>query len=177
MSGWERGAMARVKDTILPWERQTGETEKAYEAFLIYKNLGPGRTLVAVSERLQKSYTLIRRWAKEQDWKNRVFSWDRDIERKAKAEAEKEQKQMIARHIKIGIQVQGKALEGLKHLKPEKMGAISVQALLDFGTKLERDSRAVTQQEATAPQDAASILASVLERAWSEEGAEEDGEH
>lgn len=169
--------MARVKDTILPWERQPKETEKAYEAFLIYKNAGPGRTQIDTARRLKKSYRLIKQWAKEWDWKNRVALYDRDVEQKAKAAAEKEQKAMIARHIKIGIQVQGKALEGLKNLKPEKMGAISVQALLDFGTKLERDSRAVTQQEAANQQDAAAILASVLEKAWSDkEGTEENGE-
>ena len=169
--------MARVKDTILPWERQTGEPEKAYEAFLVFKNAGPGRTQVDTARHLEKSYRLIKKWAKDWDWKSRVALFDRDVEQKAKAVAEAEQKKMIARHIKYGLMVQKKAIQGLEQLKPEKMGAISVQALLDFGTKLERDSRAVTQQETAAQQDAAAILESVLEKAWSDkEGAEEDGE-
>ena len=165
--------MARVTDTILPWERQPGETEKAYEAFLIYKNQGPGRSQIEVARKLQKSTRLITSWVKRWDWKNRVTLFDRDVERKAKAEEEKARKDMIKRHIKYSLAVQSKAIQGLEKLKPEKMGAISVQALLDFGTKLERDSRAITQQETEGQQDAAAILASVLERAW---GMKEDGE-
>ena len=105
--------MARVKDTILPWERQPKEPEKAYEAFLIYKNAGPGRTQIETARKLQKSYRLITNWAKTWNWKNRVALFDRDVEQKATAAAEKEQKDMIARHIKYSLMVQGKAIKGL----------------------------------------------------------------
>ena len=68
-------------DSSYPWERQTKETEKAYEAFLLYKNAGPGRTVIDVARKLQKSYTLIRRWAKKWNWEDRVLAFDRDCER------------------------------------------------------------------------------------------------
>ena len=169
--------MARAADVIYPWERQPRETEKAYEAFLRFKNFGPGRSLIETARALEKSYRHIKRWAKEWDWKNRATLFDRDVERKAKAAAEKEQKAMIARHIGIGLKVQEKALQGLEKLNPERMGAVSVQSLLDFGTKLERDSRTITAQAAAAEQDAANILASVLEKAWGIKGETEgDGE-
>ena len=54
--------MTRVKDTVLPWERQDGEREKPYEAFLLYKNAGPGRTKIDVARKLKKSYRLITEW-------------------------------------------------------------------------------------------------------------------
>lgn len=141
--------MKRVKGgTREPWERKHGETEKAFEAFLIYKNLGPGRTQIDVAQKLSKSVSLIRRWASEWEWKNRVIAWDSDVEQKAKEEAQKELKAMILRHIKIGMKIQEKGLKGLDHLDPKRMGAISVREFLDFGTKLEREARAlITQSE------------------------------
>ena len=139
--------MKRIKGSNRePWERKHGETEKAFEAFLIYKNLGPGRTQIEVAQKLRKSISLIRRWASDWEWKNRVIAWDSDVEQKAKEAAQKELKAMILRHIKIGMAIQEKGLKGLNHLDPKRMGAISVREFLDFGTKLERDSRALIEQ-------------------------------
>ena len=47
------------------WERQEKESSKAFQAFCVYRDLGTGRTLAAVSEKLLKSYDLIRRWSKK----------------------------------------------------------------------------------------------------------------
>ena len=63
MSGFFIGAIEMSEEKNL-WERQENESSKAYQAFCIYRDLGAGRTLAAVSEKLRKSYDLIRRWSK-----------------------------------------------------------------------------------------------------------------
>ena len=45
-----------------PWERQKGESEKAFEAFAAYRDLGEKRTISAVVKKLQKSRSLFDRW-------------------------------------------------------------------------------------------------------------------
>ena len=49
------------KWTDKPWERQKGESEKAYEAFAAYRDMGPERSITKVSQSLNKTRTLIGR--------------------------------------------------------------------------------------------------------------------
>ena len=67
------------KWTDKPWERQKGESEKAFEAFVTYRDMGEKRTLTAVAEKLQKSGTLIRRWKSTWDWAERVRAYDNEL--------------------------------------------------------------------------------------------------
>ena len=158
--------MSRKTEIIEPWERQPGETEKAYEAFLVYKNLGPGRSIKKVSDRLQKTYALIYRWNMRNGWKARVEAFDRENERVEQERIQKERAEMIKRHIKIGLAAQGKALKALDRMDPESLTPGNVREFL----------RAVEErkQEAGQGQDAAQMLAAILEKAWKEDSS--DGE-
>ena len=48
---------------------------------------------------------------------------------------------MTGRHIKIAVQLQAKALEALKGLKPEKMTAKDIKEYIKMSTELERLNR------------------------------------
>lgn len=166
--------MSRRKTEIIePWERQPGETEKAYEAFLVYKNLGPGRSIKKVSDRLHKTYALIYRWNMRYGWKTRVEAFDRENERVEQERIQKERAEMIKRHIKIGLAAQGKALKALDRMDPESLTPGNVREFLRFGVMLEKETRAVEErkQEAGQGQDAAQMLAAILERAWKEDNS------
>lgn len=166
--------MSRRKTEIIePWERQPGETEKAYEAFLVYKNMGAGRTIVAVGRRLSKSRQLMTRWATRYNWKERVQAFDRENERIEQGRIQKERAAMIKRHIKMGLAVQGKALKALDRMDPESLTPGNIREFLRFGVMLEKETRAVEErkQEAGQGQDAAQMLAAILEKAWGEESS------
>ena len=134
------------------WERQDGESGKAYEAFAVYRDMGAGRTVSAVARQLRKSRALIDRWKRQWNWEERARAYDRELERAAYEEAVKAMREMLRRHIGMGVRMQTKALEGLSKLNPAKMRTKDVVALLHEGTKLERDSRARIVEDA-APQD------------------------
>lgn len=63
-------------DEIRPWDRQPGETSKAYEAFVIYRDMGSQRTVRGVAEHLTKSEQLIKGWSGKNDWVARAAAWD-----------------------------------------------------------------------------------------------------
>ena len=130
-----------------PWERQKGESEKAFEAFAIYRDMGEKRTIVAVCKRLKKSRTLIDRWKDRWEWQERVRAYDNDLEREARAKAIKDRKDMTARHIGIAMQLQKKALEALQGLSVEDMSPKDIKEYIKMATDLERLNRELTEDE------------------------------
>lgn len=66
-----------------PWERQPDETDKAYEAFRAYLELGPGRTLREVETKLGKSRQLISRWSSKHGWVGRADAFEAEGHKRA----------------------------------------------------------------------------------------------
>lgn len=62
---------------MLAWERQEGESDKAYAAFSTYRDMGPGRSHRAVAETLygvQAKYSVrtVHEWSRKFGWVDRV---------------------------------------------------------------------------------------------------------
>lgn len=136
--------MAKNKKTE-PWERQEKETAKNYEAFCIYRDLGPGRSLRLVSEMCGKNESLLSRWSAKFDWVKRASLWDDEqdrIERKEAQEAQvREIRKMRKRQADSGYAMQIKGLEALKKLPLEEMSAQDIVKMMIEGAKLERLGR------------------------------------
>ena len=127
-----------AKWTDNPWDRQKGETEKAFEAFAIYRDMGAERTIAAVGRQLAKSRDLIDRWRAKYNWKERVQLYDKYIDKQARQEVEKNRKDMIKRHIGIAKTLQGKALNALKNQDLDDMSIKDIREVLKMATELER---------------------------------------
>jgi len=54
---------------IPPWERRSGESGKAYEAFRRFRDAGPGRLLAGARP-------IERRWSARWRWAERAAAWD-----------------------------------------------------------------------------------------------------
>ena len=129
------------KWTEKPWERQAGESEKAFEAFIVYRDLGQDRTITAVGKQLAKSRNLIDRWKEKYNWSERVRMYDNELEKQAMAKAVKERRAMTERHIKIAMQMQKKALEALQALNKKDMSPRDIKDYIKLATELERLNR------------------------------------
>lgn len=129
------------RQTEQPWERQPGESEQAFEAFKIYRDLGVRRSNAEVCKQLSKSRQLISRWKSKYEWDERVRAYDNDLEKQQHAEAVKNLKDMTGRHIKIAMSLQRKALEALDKLKVEDMTPKDIKEYIKMATELERLNR------------------------------------
>ena len=126
---------------IDPWERQEGETPKAFEAFSIYRDMGIDRSLRKVVQQLNKNLTTIAEWSSKYEWVDRVAAWDAEQDRIARLEQIKDIKKMRKRHASIAGQMLLKAAEALQIIPPDEVKASDVSRLVDVASKLERLSR------------------------------------
>lgn len=123
------------------WEKQSGESAQAFEAFRIYRDLGSKRSVSAVYTELSKSRQLISRWKQKFDWDKRTAAYDKAIEDEARKEAVKSLKDMLERHIDISIKLQKKALEALSKIKSEELSPRDIREFIKLAAELERQSR------------------------------------
>jgi len=141
------------------WERQPNEIEEHWMAFLVYRDMGLGRSVAAagraVGLRKDAVYKLSRSW----DWRKRVALWDKwrhDTAQTAMAEEIKAgAKQMVRTQIRHARLMQKLGLVELKrwmtllevntkHPDTKKRPSIpldQLRALLDMAHKLERLAR------------------------------------
>lgn len=161
------------KWTDKPWERQKGESEKAFEAFAVYRDMGAKRTFIAVAEKLRKSESLIRRWKCTWNWEERTRAYDNELEKEAKSKAVKDRKEMSDRHIKIAMQLQRKALEALNSLEVEAMSPKDIKEYIKMATDLERLNRTLEAAESGKGEDTAASLADTIIAAYQKR--KEDG--
>lgn len=152
--------MPNNTNSAAPWERQKGESEKAYEAFSLYRDKGTDRTITAVVKELSKSRSLIDRWKSRWEWEDRVREYDNDQERKVKKEAEKGLRQMYNRQVKVAMTMQAKALAALEQLDIEALSPKDIKEYIKIATDLERLNR---QMSAGTAEEAAQNSESIAD--------------
>jgi hypothetical protein len=102
-----------------PWERLPEETSKQYEAFCIYRDLGPSRSLEKCGKEMaeigQQSYhpKYIRSLSSKHNWVSRAMSYDNYLEKLIREENELAIQEMVRRHAEESKEIQT-AIKSLK---------------------------------------------------------------
>jgi hypothetical protein len=126
-----------------------GEGAKAFEAFLVYRKLGPARTAKKAAAKLKKHYSLLEKWSMQHNWIARAKRWDEEVAQ-AEAEAElAEIKAMRRRQIKMALEMQNISSKELKKVKEiskkyKEAPVVDTKVALkmaELGTNLERLNR------------------------------------
>lgn len=138
----ERGGTMR-NENLKPWDRQENESNKAYEAFCIFRDLGESRSLQKVCVECAKSRNLISRWANNFNWQSRADAWDASITEEARKRAAKDKAKMIERQIQIGQMLQSKAANAINNKNLEEASINALGQLIELGAKLERTAREI----------------------------------
>lgn len=75
-----------------PWEQRLNESDKAYAAFRVFRDLGPSkRTLAETARQLGKARRgVVEEWAGKHRWVERAKAWDAELERIKREELEEE---------------------------------------------------------------------------------------
>jgi hypothetical protein len=115
-----------LSDSSNPWQRQSSvdtagvvrwESAKAHRGFRTYCELGDSRSVRAVAKALNKSHSLIGRWASRWKWQERVKTYD-DTLREAELEGFiKARREMAIRQSKVAVLGQNLAVTALMELQ------------------------------------------------------------
>jgi len=124
------------------WERQPGETAKAYAAFCVYRDLGPGRSLEKAAQAMgYKSRKNFSIWHSKYEWVKRAEAYDEYLERRKREEHEKAILEMAERHARLAVAFQQKIAQRIQMIDPNELTPQDLARWLEIATKLERLSR------------------------------------
>ena len=115
---------------IEPWERQEGESAKAFEAFCIYRDLGINRSIAKVVQELGKSKALLERWSANHDWVERAAQWDAEQDRVVRQQQLDDIKKMRKRHADLAEAMLIKAARALKRIPDDEIKAGDLTKML-----------------------------------------------
>jgi hypothetical protein len=140
--------------TTTLWERQSGESTQAFEAFVTYRDLGDDRSHAMVAQQLGKSKTMIDRWGKRWGWQARIVAYDNYVDEKRRKALEKERLGMRERHVNLSVALQSQVAQRLNQLVQSqeilKMGPVEMAKVMEVTAKIEREARglpgSVTEQ-------------------------------
>ncbi len=99
-----------------PWERLEQESDSAFEAFAMYRDMGADRSLAKVGRQVGKHKTLMERWSSKYSWGLRCRGWDEELDRQAREERIVEVLDMRRRQANLGRALQGLASKGLRQM-------------------------------------------------------------
>lgn len=127
-----------AEDTVESWERQGGESVQAFEAFAVYRDLGPVRSVTKVARELDKSRALVGRWSRTFAWVLRATAYDRELDRLFLAEQAQARKEIARRHAKLAQAVQSKAVARLQALDPRELSPSELLRYIQVAAEIER---------------------------------------
>ena len=151
-----------------PWNRQKDESEQAYAAFLIYRDMGANRSTEKVRQECGKNKRLIERWSSRWKWVERCRAWDNQLQEAAYAQAVKRVREMSNRHTKTALKMQVEAVEALKRMDPKDINPKNIVAFIREGTNLERESRKILicMTDRNQEEKDSRSLAEIISEAW-----------
>ena len=131
------------------YDRQAGESDKAFEAFAVYRDMGANRSHDAVAQKLSKSSTIISRWASQHGWRERVSAYDdyMDAQARKKFEADtiKRKADMLKRHALTGKILQQKGVDYLTDAKKGIEKSSDAITAISKGIDIERKSEGLPE--------------------------------
>ena len=132
------------------WDRQEGETNRAYNAFRVYRNMGALRTLKKAAEKYYGDAYFVRTsaknrnfeyWSSNHNWVARCAAYDDEEDRIYLLEQREGIKKMNKRQASLGAAMQGKATDRLLAILPDELTPDQASRLAKMGVDIERPAR------------------------------------
>ena len=118
-----------------PWERQPKETDKSWEAFVKYRDMGAERSHVRLEQVLGKNKNYLAVWSKRNDWVERCAAYDNHVDQLALKEIEREYIRSAKMRAKSAMMTYGRGTERLGRISGKKLSASDALKMQDQGRR------------------------------------------
>lgn len=143
-----------------------GESAKAFQAFAIYRDLGPDRSLERTAQALSKSSRVLAEWSGKYDWTARARAFDEASAAKASIIALESAADVRARQAKHAKAIQLRAMQTIANANPALVSVRDAIQAWKVGADAERKALGITEdhvlvlkREEVSPEEAARLLA------------------
>lgn len=149
-----------------PWGMRPGETAKAYQAFEVYRDLGPERSLEKACRQLTTGSPLevLKQWSTRHDWQARVRAFDEFVASRAADKAVETAASIRARQAKHAQAMQLRAMQKFAVAGPEDMSVAEATRAFQVGAEVERkvmgidEKVIVLRRDEVEPEEAARLI-------------------
>ena len=133
-----------------PWDKQPTESQEAFHAFAVYRDMGPDRKMREVGKQLERPYASICKWASpgKHNWTARATAWDVHHDRLIQTEFARETKRMAKRHADNAAAALAAAMSTImlyvkspRNPKPKQLDSKDAIRLFEVAMKMERQAR------------------------------------
>lgn len=134
-----------------PWDRQDGETSRAYEIFCAYRDKGVGRSVREIARSCQINERQIYKWKSTHKWDERVDAWDSEMLDKAMRKATNDYARMLERQINNGKVLQDRAMRAIMAMDFDVATLRSLHSVVELfncGVEMERTAREIAESRA-----------------------------
>lgn len=162
--------------SLRPWLRQPRESQKAYAAFLEYRDMHR-RSLARVADKTKHSETSVSDWSRKFSWVDRALAWDHHVREVEDAAREKAAKEAIERKARVGTSLVSLGYDQLGRLakaaskKGEDQAILTARealALVNDGTRLEAEALGITDGKKAEPRGTDPEVQRLIDRALEE---------
>lgn len=120
------------------WERQPGESAKAFEAFAAYRDMGVNRSIRKAAQSLNKAVTTLAEWSTKHEWVKRCAAWDAEQDRITRNELLADMAATRKRQRKNAQRMQERGMEFLENVIAGEPALRDIVQLLKAGMEQER---------------------------------------
>ncbi len=122
-------------DKIKIWERQKGETEKAYSAFKVYLEM-ENRSIPKVAQKLTVSTGHIKKWSSKNNWLERAAAYDSSIVEETRKSRIAAIKKAINHKLNLADTLEEKALVAFKEVSINRISPRVIVEILTLANQL-----------------------------------------
>lgn len=130
------------------FEKQSQESIKRYNAFCVYRDLGPYRSIFAVTQNdtIRTPLRALKRWSVECRWVERAEAYDLYLEKQRRKTNEEQIKRMNTRHAQMSVAFQGKIADRLNTIDTNELQPLDLTRMLKLAVEIERDARGLERE-------------------------------